>query len=96
MLEGVPDPERTARYRCALVIAGPGGSIEFQTEAVCEGRIAHAPRGAHGFGYDPLFIATGFDRTVAELDPEQKNRISHRGQAGRAARRFLEARLEQD
>ena len=71
---------RRARFRCVLALAGP----DFATQTVsgaCEGVIAHAPRGAGGFGYDPLFIPDGYDTTYAEMNPEIKNRISHRARA---------------
>lgn len=77
-------PDRRARFRCVIALAGPG----FEPRAVdgrCEGVIARAPRGAGGFGYDPLFIPDGFAGTFAELAPEEKNRISHRARALAAA-----------
>ena len=80
---------RTARFRCALVIAAPDGSIVFETEGRCEGRIAARARGTHGFGYDPIFLVGDGQRTMAELAPAEKDRLSHRGQAARAAREFL-------
>ncbi|MCY4115087.1 MAG: RdgB/HAM1 family non-canonical purine NTP pyrophosphatase [Chloroflexi bacterium] len=89
----VPDARRTARFRCAVALAAPDGSIAYTAVRSCEGRIAHAPRGDQGFGYDPLFIVGMGDRTMAEMTPDEKNRISHRGQAARAARRFVEGRL---
>ena len=92
-LADVPEARRTARFRCAVALAAPDGSIEYTAVRSCEGRIAHAPRGDQGFGYDPLFIVGAGDRTMAELTPDEKNRVSHRGQAARAARRFVEARL---
>ena len=92
-LADVPDARRTARFRCAVALAAPDGSIVYTAVRRCEGRIAPAPRGAQGFGYDPLFIVGTGDRTVAELTPDEKNRVSHRGQAARAARRYLESRL---
>ena len=85
-LQGVPDERRTARYVCALAIAAPDGAIVGETGGVFEGRIAHAPRGAGGFGYDPIFLlADDLGRTAAELTPEEKNARSHRGKAVRAA-----------
>jgi XTP/dITP diphosphohydrolase len=82
-LEGVTD--RTARFRCAIALATPDG-VSRTVEGRCEGRIALAPRGEHGFGYDPLFVPDGFDQTFAELDAAAKHRISHRGAALKAAR----------
>lgn len=76
-----PEPsDRTARYRCVLALVGDG--LELTVDGRCEGHIGDAPRGSGGFGYDPLFWpldATG--RTMAELSPDQKNAISHRGRA---------------
>lgn len=92
-LAGIPDTRRTARFRCAVALAAPDGSIIYAAVRSCEGRIGQAPRGNQGFGYDPLFIVGSGDRTMAELAPDEKNRVSHRGQAARAARRFLEHRL---
>ena len=89
-LADVPETRRTARFRCAVALAAPDGSIVYAAVRSCEGRIAHEPRGEHGFGYDPLFIVGTGDRTMAELTSDEKNRVSHRGQAARAARRFLE------
>ena len=92
-LADVPDARRTARFRCAVALAAPDGSIVYTAVRSCEGRIAPAPRGGQGFGYDPLFIVGTGNRTMAELTPDEKNRVSHRGRAARAARRFLEFRL---
>ena len=88
---GVPPPERTARYRCVAVLARPG-EPEVQAEGVCEGTLLAEPRGTGGFGYDPIFLPEGFDRTMAELAPEEKDRISHRGKALRAMSRILARR----
>ncbi|MFI5289712.1 MAG: XTP/dITP diphosphatase [Polyangia bacterium] len=90
-LVAVFDPDRTARFRCALALAVPGGEL-VTAEGSCEGRIARAARGAGGFGYDPLFLVGAGDRTMAELAPEEKNRISHRGQAMRALALVLASR----
>lgn len=79
-LEKVPDEERTARFRCALVIATPDGK-EYLTEGTVEGRISRVRRGKDGFGYDPLFFMPDFGRTMAELTLTQKNKLSHRAQA---------------
>ncbi|MFB3817208.1 MAG: RdgB/HAM1 family non-canonical purine NTP pyrophosphatase [Candidatus Methylomirabilales bacterium] len=91
-LHGIPAERRTARFRCAVAIAEPGGRI-WEAEGTCEGRIAAAPRGEHGFGYDPVFEIPGLGRTLAELDPEAKNRVSHRAQALARARAILDAIL---
>ena len=82
-LDGVPDAKRTARYRVVLVLADPSGD-EQATEGRCEGRVGYAPSGANGFGYDPVFFVPAFGKTIAELDPAQKDAISHRGEAARA------------
>jgi len=79
-LEGVPWQERTARFRCVVVLAVPEGETH-ATEGVCEGLIAWGPSGDNGFGYDPVFYLPEYDRTMAQLPPELKNRISHRARA---------------
>ncbi len=88
-----PD-ERTARYRCVLVLVEDGAVAE-TTRGTFEGRIAFEPRGTHGFGYDPIFepdfVAAG-ERTVGEMSGQEKNRVSHRAQAARAMRDKLIAR----
>jgi XTP/dITP diphosphohydrolase len=84
-LEGVPDEPRTARYVCVLALAAPDGHIVAESEGTFEGSIAHAPRGSRGFGYDPIFLVNdGTGRTAAELTPEEKHSLSHRGNAARA------------
>jgi XTP/dITP diphosphohydrolase len=85
---GVPAAGRTARYRCVAAIAWPDGR-EIHAEGTCEGTLIAKPRGAGGFGYDPIFEPAGWDETMAELTPEQKHRISHRGRAFRALRDLL-------
>lgn len=87
-LGGVPLHKRTARFRCVIAIITPKGG-EYLSEGICEGRIALAPRGEGGFGYDPLFLVPSLGKTFAELGPEVKNRISHRAQAMRNARDLL-------
>jgi XTP/dITP diphosphohydrolase len=79
----VSDGERTARYRCVAACAWPEGRA-IDVEETCEGRLVLEPRGSGGFGYDPAFVPVGFSVTMAELSPEEKNRISHRGKALRA------------
>jgi XTP/dITP diphosphohydrolase len=87
-LAGIPRSGRTARYRAVAVLAGPTGD-EVHAEATCEGMVGTKPRGSGGFGYDPVFEPLGWDRTMAELEPEEKDRISHRGRALRALRDLL-------
>lgn len=91
-LQGVPDGLRTARYRAVVALALPGDDVR-TFEGVQEGRIGHAPRGAGGFGYDPVFLVDG-GRTQAEISADDKDRISHRGQAVRLAREYLRATVE--
>lgn len=84
-LAHVADAERTARYRCAMVyLRWPEDPAPIAAQAHWEGSIVHAPRGEGGFGYDPLFLPAGDERTAAQLPPPLKNQISHRGQALRA------------
>ena len=84
-LDAIPDHERTARYRCAMVfMRWPLDPAPIVRQASWEGRIARLPRGAGGFGYDPLFLVGNGDVMAAELDPAHKNSISHRGKALRA------------
>ncbi|MCS7055967.1 MAG: RdgB/HAM1 family non-canonical purine NTP pyrophosphatase [Thermoflexales bacterium] len=83
----VPDVQRTARFRCALVLIGPQGQAHI-FEGICEGRIARERRGAHGFGFDPVFLLDD-GRTMAQLSAAEKHRVSHRGIAGRRAAAFL-------
>jgi XTP/dITP diphosphohydrolase len=82
-LKGVPRSGRTARYRCLAVLAFPDGR-EIHAEGTCEGTLVGKPRGANGFGYDPIFVPEGWDETMAELTDEEKDRISHRGRAFRS------------
>jgi XTP/dITP diphosphohydrolase len=84
-MSGLPDDRRTARYRCAMAyLRWPADPSPVIAQAAWEGRIARSPRGSGGFGYDPLFVVAGGDRTAAEFDAAEKNRVSHRGQALRA------------
>ena len=84
LLRGVPDARRTCRFRCAVAVMTPDGRV-FESEGVCEGRIAQERRGANGFGYDPIFVLPDTGRHMAELTPEEKHAISHRGKALAAA-----------
>jgi XTP/dITP diphosphohydrolase len=88
-MRGVPEEQRTARFRCVIAIATPGRADVQLVDGVFEGRIGHEPRGANGFGYDPIFVVPERGVTSAELPPEEKNRISHRGQAAAKALELL-------
>src|SRR5436190_14719609 len=83
-IRGVPAAGLTARYRCVAALAQPGTTHVVHAEGVCEGTLLTRPRGSDGFGYDPIFVPVGWDRTMAELRPEEKDRISHRGRAFRS------------
>jgi XTP/dITP diphosphohydrolase len=87
-LAGVPADRRGARFTSAVAVAR-GDEVLFETVAAVEGRIAEAPRGPHGFGYDPLFFYPPFGRTFGEVAPAEKARVSHRGQAFARLREFL-------
>ncbi|MFC1899664.1 XTP/dITP diphosphatase [Chloroflexota bacterium] len=79
-LEGVPWEKRSARFRCVIALATPHGRVEFFS-GECQGIITLTAKGGKGFGYDPIFYLPELDKTMAELTPEIKNKISHRGQA---------------
>jgi XTP/dITP diphosphohydrolase len=92
-LAGVPPRERRARYRCVLVyLEGPDDLAPLSAIGTWDGYIVDAPRGAGGFGYDPHFWLPDLEMTAAQLDPAEKNRLSHRGRAMRELRAQLEAR----
>jgi XTP/dITP diphosphohydrolase len=80
LLKDVQEEKRTARFKCVIAICTPGGK-NATIEGSCEGRIAMKPSGHQGFGYDPLFIPQGWEKSFAMLSAEEKNRISHRGKA---------------
>lgn len=80
VLRDVPDAERGAHFVCVLFVLGPRGE-ERVFEGRCEGRLLHAPRGGAGFGYDPIFVPAGHERSFAELGDDVKNRLSHRARA---------------
>jgi XTP/dITP diphosphohydrolase len=90
-LKGVPPDARQARYRCALVYIEAAGARPQVAEATWEGVISETPRGTGGFGYDPYFWLPDLGKTAAELDPAEKNRLSHRGKAMRTLRELLAA-----
>jgi XTP/dITP diphosphohydrolase len=91
-LAGVSPAGRGAAYLAVLALAGPDGQVLASLEGTCRGRIGREPRGAGGFGYDPLFVPEGRALTMAELPPAEKDALSHRGVAFRALRPVL-ARL---
>jgi XTP/dITP diphosphohydrolase len=91
LLERVPDAERGAEYQAALALARPDGTLVASVSGTCRGRIGRERRGAEGFGYDPLFVPDANPgRTMAELSPDEKDAISHRGDAFRRLRPVLE------
>ncbi len=79
-LEGVEEEKRSARFVCAIALVTPEGD-SFVTEGTIEGRVAHEPAGENGFGYDPIFFLPEYGKTSAEISPQEKNSISHRGKA---------------
>jgi XTP/dITP diphosphohydrolase len=86
--------DRRARFVCVAALADPAGRVVAQARGTCEGAIALAPRGAHGFGYDPVFVpAARPDRTMAEFSRDEKSALSHRGAALRAILPQLRAAL---
>lgn len=78
-MKDVPDEERTARFVCVITLVGEEGVLTARGE--CEGKIDYEPKGENGFGYDPVFYVDRFEKTLAEVTPEEKNSISHRGKA---------------
>ena len=90
-LHGVPDIVRSARFVCVIAAAFPDGTIETR-RATIEGRIAQEPAGENGFGYDPIFYLPEYGCTTAELPPEKKNEISHRGRGLQQMRKRIEER----
>ena len=90
-MDGVPDEKRTARFVCAIAAVFPDGGEEV-TLGVIEGRVAYEIKGEHGFGYDPIFYLPEYGCTTAELPPEKKNEISHRGRGLQQMRKRIEER----
>jgi XTP/dITP diphosphohydrolase len=88
-LRGVAPESRSARFVCAMCVAKPSGEVLAQTLGTMEGRIVEAAQGDRGFGYDPLLLLPELGKTSAELLPEQKNALSHRGQAARKIAELL-------
>lgn len=87
-LEGVEDEKRTARFVCAIAGAFPDGSVEV-TRGTIEGQIGYEEKGENGFGYDPIFYVPEYGCTTAQLSPEQKNEVSHRGKALRLMKEVI-------
>ncbi len=87
-LKDVPGDKRSARFRCVIAIAAPDGKVEL-CSGECSGFITTEPRGYNGFGYDPIFYVPELGKTMAELTPEEKNKISHRARAAAKAREVL-------
>ncbi|MFS0822493.1 XTP/dITP diphosphatase [Bacillus sp. 1P02SD] len=92
-LKGVPEHKRSARFHCALALAIPGEKTEI-VEGICEGVITEKPVGENGFGYDPIFFVPETGKTMAELSKDEKNQISHRGNALRQLEELLRDREE--
>lgn len=90
-MRGVPPRRRKAQFHAVIAFVGEG--YQETTEGICEGKLGESGRGTNGFGYDPLFIPEGSDRTYAELTSEEKNRISHRAKALEKMKAVLEKRL---
>ena len=88
-LAGVPEPRRTARFVCCAAFLRPCGQVHIE-KGIVEGRIAFDPRGTGGFGYDPVFVPLGDTRTFGEFPSDEKHAISHRGNAFRQLRAYLE------
>jgi len=80
-MKGIPTNKRTARFCCAIVVVGEDGRLLIKSEGICEGVIAESPQGQGGFGYDPIFFLPHLGKTMAQLSPEEKHKISHRGKA---------------
>lgn len=94
-LNGVPDEKRTARFICAIAAVLPDGTA-LTTRGVIEGRIGYEEKGANGFGYDPIFYVPEFGKTTAELSEEEKNQVSHRGNALRMMKEELKKYADSD
>lgn len=92
-LDGVPDEKRTARFVCAIAAAFPDGTCEV-VRGTMEGRIGYEISGENGFGYDPIFFLPEYGCTSAQLSPEKKNELSHRGEGLRKMREIIEKRKQ--
>lgn len=89
LLAEIGNSERAARFVCTIAVANPSGQLLATANGICTGRIADAPSGTGGFGYDPIFIPTGFDQSFGELASDIKSQISHRARAYREILSFL-------
>jgi len=89
-LGAIPNASRDARFVCVMSIADSKGQIVFTARGICPGAIANEPRGTNGFGYDPIFIPEGFNRTFGELKGDIKQQISHRARAAEEIIRYLQ------
>lgn len=88
-LSKIPDEKRQAAFVCAMVVCDPDGTVAFSSIRYWEGRISQVEKGANGFGYDPIFCPVNRSGTAAELSPEEKNKLSHRGQAWKQVLAYL-------
>jgi len=95
LMKDIPDDKRTARFRCVVAIAQPGGKVR-TCEGKAEGIISHSPKGDQGFGYDPVFYVPELGRHFAELSADEKDAISHRGKALEQAKAALRSMAERD
>ncbi len=94
-MEGTPYERRTAVFRCVVALATPDGQSSLTASGSCSGVITETPQGQGGFGYDPVFYVPKYRRTYAQLAPEEKNNLSHRGRAARKAKILLKRYLEE-
>lgn len=94
-MEGVPDDQRSARFVCAVAAMFPDGAVSVVRETI-EGQVAAEAEGENGFGYDPIFYVPEYGCTTAQMTPEQKNEVSHRGKALRAMKKLLEKKFGEE
>ena len=92
-MKNVPAQKRNAHFTCAMTLINLKGETEFKYEGICKGKIIEEARGTNGFGYDPIFMPDGYTKTIAELSEEEKNKISHRGNAVRKVLSYIKANL---
>lgn len=92
-MENAPEKERSARFVCAMAAVMPNGEV-IETEGIMEGMIGYKIAGENGFGYDPIFYLPEFQASSAEITPEQKNAVSHRGKALRMMQEELKKRIQ--